>query len=548
MMGFSDVDAFAKALTGRCTVRNRYMKLFEAAASLTSAAGNLVFTGDDDDPGTLHTLRQLSYRQPEEVTRAVRAWHFGRYPATRSASARERLTEFVPVLIEAMARTDNADAAFAAFDRFLARMPAGVQLFSLLQSNPGLLDLLATILAVAPRLAETVVHRAHVLDALIEPAFFDTLPDKETLAQRLATTLGQSRSFEDLLDRARIFAQEQGFLIGVRVLAGTVSVRNAGYAYSDLADVLIAALLDATRQEFEAAHGKMNGGAVALVAMGRLGGREMTAASDLDLLLLYDFDDQAAASDGQRPLVGQQYFARLTQRVVAALSAPTAEGMVYPVDFRLRPSGNAGPLATHIDGFAAYQAKEAWTWEHMALTRARVIAGDEGLVERARREIAAIVGRPHEAKKTRRDVLEMRAMVEQHKGGEGHWDLKQTPGGLVDVEFIAQTLQLLHAEKHPEIVSTETEAALTAVAKAKLLPAKEADVLLPALRLYQSQIQLLRLCVEGTFKPDEAPRPLLDRLARAAELPDFRRLDAHLRETEAAVRASFERVIGRVSP
>jgi len=240
------------------------------------------------------------------VTQAVRAWHVGRYPATRSASARERLTEFVPVLIAAMAKTESADGAFAAFDRFLARMPAGVQLVSILQSNPGLLDLLVTILATAPRLAETIVHRAHVLDALIEPAFFGTLPDKATLEERLATTLGQSRSFEDLLDRARIFGQEQTFLIGVRVLAGTVGVRNAGHAYSDLADTLIAAIVDATRREFEKTHGKMKGGALALIAMGRLGGREMTAASDLDLLLLYDFDENAAASDGERPLAGQQ--------------------------------------------------------------------------------------------------------------------------------------------------------------------------------------------------------------------------------------------------
>ncbi|MEX2319660.1 MAG: bifunctional [glutamine synthetase] adenylyltransferase/[glutamine synthetase]-adenylyl-L-tyrosine phosphorylase, partial [Bauldia sp.] len=534
MAGYADADAFAKALTDTlATVRDRYMNLFEAAASLTSVAGNLVFTGDDDDPGTLETLRQLGYRQPEAVTKAVRAWHFGRYPATRSASARERLTEFVPVLIEAMAKTDSADAAFAAFDRFLARMPAGVQLVSILQSNPGLLDLLLTILATAPRLAETVVHRAHVLDALIEPAFFGTLPDKAILEERLTTTLGQARSFEDLLDRARIFGQEQTFLIGVRVLAGTVGVRSAGHAYSDLADTLIAALVDATRREFEKTHGRMKGGQLALVAMGRLGGREMTAASDLDLLLLYDYDEKAATSDGKLPLAGQQYFARLTQRIVAALSAPTAEGTLYPVDFRLRPSGNSGPLATHIDGFAAYQAKDAWTWEHMALTRARVIAGDKKLVARARKEIAAIVATAHVRKKVIADVLEMRAMVEEHKGGEGHWDLKQAPGGLVDIEFIAQALQLIHAAKHPEIVATETEAVLAAAADAKLLPPNEADILLPALRLYQSLIQILRLCVDGPFKPERVPRGLLERLARAGELPDFARLDAHVQETEA---------------
>jgi [glutamine synthetase] adenylyltransferase / [glutamine synthetase]-adenylyl-L-tyrosine phosphorylase len=547
MAGYKDVATFSAAMTETLgKVQERYAHLFEAAPTLTSKLGSLVFTGDSDDPDTVATLAGLGYKKPEEVIRAVRAWHFGRYPATRSASARERLTEFVPVLIEALARAESADAAFAAFDRFLTRMPAGVQLFSILQSNPGLLDLLATILGAAPRLAETIIHRAHVLDALIEPAFFGSLPEKATVEGRLAATLAQAESFEDLLNRARIFGQEQSFLIGARVLAGTIGVRSAGHAYSDLADTLIVALTDAVRREFEAAHGHMKGGAIVLLAMGRLGGREMTAASDLDLLLLYDFDERASASDGKRPLPNGLYFARLTQRLIAAISAPTAEGTLYPVDMRLRPSGNAGPVATHIDGFGVYQAKEAWTWEHMALTRARPVAGDPRLVKRAREAIARTIATKRDAKKVLSDVLEMRVMVEDAKGGAGAWDLKQTPGGLVDIEFVAQALQLVHAASHPEIVSTETEAVLTATAKAGLLAARESEILLPALRLQQSLMQILRLGVEGVFKPEEAPRGLLERLARAGELPDFATLDAHLRETQSAVRASFERVIGKL--
>jgi glutamate-ammonia-ligase adenylyltransferase len=546
MVGYAHSADFAVALTMiLTTVRDRYAHLFETAPTLTSTAGSLVFTGDEDDPETLDTLRRLGFRKPEDVTRAVRAWHHGRYPATRSASARERLTEFVPLLIETLGGSDNADAAFAAFDRFLARVPTGVQLFALLQSNRGLLGLLGMILGTAPRLAETIVQRAHVLDALIEPAFFGNLPDRDALERRLAATLGQAESFEDVLNRARIFGQEQSFLIGVRVLAGTVSVRNAGYAYSDLAEVLLAALLDAVRREFETQHGRMRGGAVALVAMGRLGAREMTAASDLDLMLLYDFDERAQASDGRRPLPGAQYFARLTQRLVAAVSAPTAEGKLYEVDFRLRPSGNSGPIATHIDGFAVYQAKDAWTWEHMALTRARVVAGDDKLVAKARSEIARIVTEPRDRAKVIRDVLEMRGMVEDAKGGEA-WDLKQAPGGLVDIEFIAQALQLVHAAKHPEIVATETSVVLAALAKAGLLAPANAEVLIPALALHQALLQILRLCVDSAFEPKEAPRDLLERLAKAADLPDFTTLDAHLRDTEKAVRATFQRVIGKL--
>lgn len=547
MDGFQSCAAFSKALMKTLqTVSERYAALFETAPSLTSAVGSLVFTGDEDDPETLATLSRLGFGAPQEVTRAVRSWHRGHYPATRSGTARERLTEFLPALITALAATDNADTAFKAFDRFLSRLPAGVQLFALLASNTELLRLLATMLGTAPRLAETVIGRAHVLDAVIEPEFFGELPDKTALAERLSASLDQAISYEDLLDRTRIFGQEQMFLIGVRVLAGTVPIRQAGHAYADLAEVILTALLNAVREEFEQVHGRIKGGQVALVAMGKLGGREMTASSDLDLILLYDFSNTATASDGERPLAGTQYFGRLTQRMVSALTAPTAEGTLYEVDFRLRPSGQSGPLATHIDSFAAYQDRGAWTWEHMALTRARVIAGDRRLVARAEQEIAAAVVRKRNRDKVVHDILEMRAIVEEEKGGEGAWDLKQAPGGLVDIEFIAQFLLLQHVAKRQDLLSTETEVVLAAAAEAKLLPAGEAEILLPALRLYQALIQTLRLCVEGVFDPATAPRGLLDHLAQVGELPDFPRLDAHLKETQVAVRGSFERLLGKV--
>ena len=547
MAGYPHSAGFARDLLATLArVQRHYAILFERAPSLTAAIGSLSFTGDSDDPETLATLARLGFAHPAEVTRAIRGWHHGRYPAMRSAVARERLTEITPSLLVALAGTDNADAAFAAFDRFLARMPAGVQLFSMLGSNPGLMALIATIMGTAPRLAEVIIRHVHVLDALIEPAFFGWLPSRAMLETRLAVTLAEAGSYEDLLDRARVFGQEQAFLIGVRVLAGTIGARQAGSAFTDLADVLVAALFDAARREFEAAHGTFRKGQVAIVAMGKLGGREMTAASDLDLIVLYDYDERATASNGARPLAGVTYFTRLTQRLLAALSAPTAEGKLYEVDFRLRPSGKSGPLATHVDAFAAYQANDAWTWEHLALTRARPVAGDRRLVARVEKEIAKVLGRRRDRKTVAHDVLEMRALIAAEKGGEGAWDLKQAPGGQVDVEFIAQYLELIHAPDHPTLISTETDVVLSAAAKAGLLPAREAEIVLPALRLYQALTQLLRLCVDGLFRPEEAPQGLLDLLARAGELPDFTSLDRHLRDTQAAVRASFERIIGKV--
>ena len=549
LCGHRGVKPFAADLTRVLeTVRDHYIRLFEAAPPLSSRLGSLVFTGDDEDPETVATLAGLGYANAREVSRSVRGWHFGRYPAMRSVAARERLNEITPALLEAFATADNADAAFNAFDLMLARLPAGVQLFSLLASNPGLLDLIALVMATAPRLASIMTTRPHVLDALLDPAFFGRLPDRAILKARLDALLLGAQALEEVLDRLRLFGKEQSFLIGIRVIAGTLAARAAGAAYAELAELLVETLLHHVRAAFEAAHGRMKDGRIALLAMGKLGGREMTAASDLDLILLYDFDASEPASDGDRPLMGSQYFARLTQRLIAAISAPTAEGTLYAVDFRLRPSGNAGPIATHIDAFADYQAKEAWTWEHMALTRARPIAGDAGLMAEAAAAVRAILLSPHDVRKVKDDARDMRALLAAEKPAEGAFDLKQVAGGLVDIEFIAQCLQLAHGTAHPALLATETEVALAAASRAGLLPKAEAEILLPTLRLYQRLTQILRLCVDGPFRLETAPRGLLTLLARASELPDVATLQAHLKATQRDVRAAFERLIGKVPP
>jgi [glutamine synthetase] adenylyltransferase / [glutamine synthetase]-adenylyl-L-tyrosine phosphorylase len=425
-------------------------------------------------------------------------------------------------------------------------LPAGVQLFSLLGENPGLLDLTASIMGTAPRLAEVVARRPHVMDALMEPAFFGQVPAPAELEARLASTLGESTAFEEALDRARIFGQEQMFLIGVRVLSATIGARQAGAAFAGLADLLVSAMLKAASAELERVHGRVSGGRVVVVALGKLGGREMTAASDLDLILLYDHDEDAAASDGGRPLAPTQYFARLTQRLVSALSAPTAEGKLYEVDFRLRPSGNAGPLATRLASFARYQETDAWTWEHMALTRARVIAGSPDLARDAEAVIAAAVARRRDPDAIRADVADMRARIEDEKGSTDPFELKLVPGGLIDVEFIAQALQLMHAADNPAVLSTSTEGALVAATAEGILPAAEADILIPAIRLYHDVTQVLRLSITGAFKPAEVPGGVVDLVTRAGSMPTLETLEAHLRETEAAVRDAFERLIGKV--
>ncbi len=488
----------------------------------------------------------MGYEDPRMVTATIRGWHFGRYAATRSTVARERLTELTPKLLEALAATENADQAFLAFDKLIQKLPAGVQLFSLLASQPRLLSLIAAITGAAPKLAATISKRPRVLDALMEPAFFQSAPSEADLRERLTTQLAEARSYEDALDRARIFGQEQKFLIGVRVLTASISVADAGAAYTRLAETLISGLFVEVCKEFEKAHGRIEGGATAVVAMGKLGGREMTAASDLDLMLLYDADPFAESVGGERTLSAPQYYARLTQRLITALSAPTAEGTLYETDFRLRPSGNKGPIATSLASFESYQAEEAWTWEHMALTRARVVAGPSDFVSRVGDAIRAALTRPRDPQKLRDDVLSMRKRIADAKGSDNPWEVKQVPGGLIDIEFVAQYLMLLHGAAHREILSATTSVALCNARDAHLLDADAAETLEAAWALYQGLTQVLRLAIDGLFRPVDAPRGLVELLLRVGDSPNRSHLEALLVETQKSVREIFTNVIGPI--
>jgi [glutamine synthetase] adenylyltransferase / [glutamine synthetase]-adenylyl-L-tyrosine phosphorylase len=542
--GFADTASFAARLTEELErVQTHYVRLFEHSPALTRGGSNMVFAGEADDPATLAALAALGYTRAADVVAGVRGWHHGRYPAVRTARARELLTEMQPILIEALAKTANPDLAFIGFDRFLSELPSGVQLFSLLKQNPSLIQLIAQIMGSAPRLARILGKRRRVLDAVLAPGFFGNLPNRQELAAIVAGELREAPDVQDALDRARLVANEQAFLIGVRVLTGSIGASQAGGAYAQLAECMIQAMLELVAREMARVHGRVPGGAAVVVAMGKLGGLEMTAASDLDLIVIYDFSPDAVQSDGARPLPPTQYFTRFTQRLISAFTAQTAEGQLYEVDMRLRPSGQKGPVATQFSSFVHYQAGEAWTWEHLALTRARVVAGAPQLKVVVEAAIADILKRRRDRAKTAADVRSMRARIAREKGSKDPWDLKQVRGGLVDLEFIAQYLQLVHAADRPDVLSQNTLQGLSNLERAGCLPLPAADALLPAARLLNNLTQVLRLCQDGPFTPRTAPDGLKLLLARAGDAPDFPRLEAELAARELTVAALFEQLV-----
>lgn len=540
MSGFGSVTEFSNRVRlSLLTVEKHYAALFESAPELSTGLGNLVFTGDNDDPGTIETLAKLGFQRPSDMCRVIRTWHFGRYKATQSAEARERLTELMPALLRAFGASNDPDATMLHFDSFMQGLPSGIQLFSLLGNNRALLDLLMTILGAAPRLSEIITRRPHVFDGLLDPAIYRDVPTPAYLADRLDAFLDDRFGYEEKLDRLRIFAAEQKFLIGVRMLTGALVPADAGRSLSDLADLLLDRTFGLVLSEFELRHGKINGGQVALLGLGKLGSRELTAGSDIDLILLYDHPDEAGESDGEKPLHPSHYYARLTQRLIAAVSAPTAEGVLYELDLRLRPSGNKGPVATRVSAFERYQSEDAWTWEHMAMTRGRIVTGDRGLAERTEQVLDNLVAKARDPDKLRVDIAEMRTTIEQEKPPKGPFDFKLMPGGLIDLEFIAQGAAL--GGKISGKRSTSTEAILKAV-RDKRLTASQLDLLVSAHQVFSSMTQILRLCLVNDPQGEEMETTLLDIMRSATDLPDVKTVKAHVENTARQVREIFDQL------
>ncbi len=545
MLGFADTKSFSEKLEGVLRlVERKYSALFEQEPKLSGESGNLVFTGQRDDPDTLKTLARLGFERPESMSGVIRTWHNGRYRATQSVEARERLTELTPELLQAFGRSKRADEALLRFDNFLSGLPAGIQLFSLLGNNPALLSLLVTIMSSAPRLAEIIAARPHVFDGMLDPALMTDVPTRDYLGQRMQGFLAPARHYEDILDRLRIFAAEQRFLIGVRLLTGAIRGEVAGRAFTYLADLVIEAAVKAVMAEMEAAHGRYPGGRVAIVGMGKLGSFELTAGSDVDLILLYDYDDTASESDGAKPLDAVRYFSRITQRLISALSAPTAEGVLYEVDMRLRPSGNKGPVATRISTFEKYQREEAWTWEHLALSRARLICGDASLIADAERIIASVLSQKRDVAKIAADVAEMRKLIGEEKRPANGWDFKLIPGGLVDLEFIAQYLTLVAPAKGlPPHVAGESTVDVWKRVAAGAMELQTYDDCMAALNLFTELSQIIRLCIEGDFSPKEAPAGLIDLVCRAGDCPDIGTLEGEVKRLSKMVRKAFSIVV-----
>jgi glutamate-ammonia-ligase adenylyltransferase len=546
-LGYPDSQSFQKDLLDRLhCVESHYARLFEEAPSLAGPGGNLVFTGTDDDPGTLETLATLGFRDPSAAAGIVRRWHHGRYRATATARARELLTELMPGLLKALGSTAAPDQALLNFDLFLGNLPAGIQLFSLFKANPALLELVAAIMGSAPGLAAHLARRTQLLDSVLSPAFYHPLPSAPEMAADLTGQLAKVDHEQDILDLARRWANDRRFQVGVQQLEAIVRPADAGLAYSDIAAATIAALCDRVEQRFAEMHGGFRGQRLAVLGMGKLGSREMSATSDLDLIFVYDIPSGLETSDGPQPLPATQYYTRLSAKIVTALTAHTNEGGLYEVDMRLRPSGRAGPLANSLEGFESYHAQSAWTWEQMALTRARVIHGPPGLAERLSGIVKATLCRPRDPAALVRDVADMRDRIARHMPAKSPWDFKHLRGGLFDIDFVAQYLALRHAAERPDLLDPHPAEMLRRTAAAGLLALGDAERLRAARTLFSDVQSLLRLTLNGdeaAFDETRAPEGQQRLIAATEGARDLGELLARLSTETQAVRAIYRHIV-----
>jgi glutamate-ammonia-ligase adenylyltransferase len=542
LAGDGDLRRF-DARVGRLlkAVNRRYGELFVEGEDLSSRFGSLVFTGVEDDPETLKTLARMKFSDPPRISATIRAWHHGRIAATRTEGGRELFTRLAPQLLEAAHATGAPDVAFQRFADFFQRLNSGVQVQSLFLAKPRLFELIVAVMACAPQLADTLARRPAALDAMMDRAFFDPVQPGEDEAALTAALARTPPLFEAVMDAVRRVHREQAFRVGVQVMSGSVSADQAGRAFADLADVCIRALAPASLAETERIAGAFPG-AVAVVALGKCGSREMTAGSDLDLMTVCRADGEGAASAG-KGWMAETFYARFTQRLIAALSAPTAEGGLYQVDMRLRPSGTAGPVAVSAAAFEGYYATEAETWEIMALTRARVVwASSPGFADWVAGAIETALRRPRDRLAAAADAREMRALIAAEKPASGFWDLKLSPGGLVDVEFVAQYLQIVGAAAGGPL-RAHTAEALAAIAAAGLADPAPVAALEDAWRLQQNLSQLLKLALDEDADPEREPKAFRAALARAGGVRGFSSLAGRLRAARKAALAAYERLI-----
>jgi [glutamine synthetase] adenylyltransferase / [glutamine synthetase]-adenylyl-L-tyrosine phosphorylase len=539
LCGFANEAALEQILRGHLVrVQNWYAALFEGAEDLSVDAGSLVFTGVENDPETLRTLQTLGFGNASSISATIRRWHAGGMRATRTPRGRELLTKLVPPLLARLAKADNPDETFRAFERFLEHMPAGVQVFSLFLNNMRVVEKVVDLINLSPVLGRQLAERTHLIENLLDENYLKFEPSARLLEE---ATISEAMDIESILDDTRRLAREQRFIIAARFLLQYSTPRETGQDFTTIADACITRLAGSVGE----AIGKKQqrpAGQLAILGMGRLGAEALTYKSDLDVVFIYDAPTANPAPDAPDAATK---FTRLVRRLVTSLSVQTQEGALYEIDMQLRPSGRAGPIAVNFDSFSSYYKEDAWTWELMALLKARVIYGEGDLPARLEDQITRVLTTRRPAEKIRTDVAEMRQRLLREKPAQSPWDVKLWHGGLTDIDFIAQGLALIHTQgkaRYPR----HMVCVLDALCQEGVLPQPVTEKLIAAARLYDCVLHFERASVGAIIEPEALSPKQVESLLAITDNSSLLGLEGKLRGNAETIRGYFADLIGEL--
>jgi len=554
-MGLGSASELAErvetAATGAHAIYRTRFNVPETEQDVTAA----VLDGPEGSEEAAAKLREAGFRRAAAAAETFRGWAAGAHASTGSERAREIVREILHEIVDALGKTPDPDRALARMNRFLQALPEDVAFFSMLRAHTWLLNLIAVVMGSAPRIADALGAHPSLLQAVLDPEFFLTMPDQAALAEELAERLDELEDPAERIARATSWASDRRFQAGVQMLQNLVTVDEASEALTDIADVTTTTLFADVLAALEKEHGTVPGAGCAVLGLGKLGAREMTFESDLDLIFFADVPDEAQMSSGPRPVEAKRYYARAAQQLIAALQSRSApSGKLYDVDMRLRPSGKSGPLVTTLEAFRTYHGGAADTWEEMSLTRARIVCGSPRAREAVAAQIQEILTRRRDPEALRQDVAEMRERVAaEYPSGES-FEVKHVRGGLVDLEFVAQYLQLSNAHEHPAVLAGGTAKCFEALEEAGVLAREatdaagggetEASFLARAVRFQRAVQALLRLAWSESDPVRDAPETLQRKVANALEHETFAELDEKLRELQAGARQRFRAHLG----
>ncbi|GMN03398.1 bifunctional [glutamate--ammonia ligase]-adenylyl-L-tyrosine phosphorylase/[glutamate--ammonia-ligase] adenylyltransferase [Erythrobacter sp. MTPC3] len=475
----------------------------------------------------------------DALTARIESWRDGRYQSLRSPAAIGAFDRVLPRLLDAIAESDDPRRAIVRWEGVLDEASSAIGLFHLLDARPELLDRLVATLTLTPRLSDELARRPELLDTLIDQDGRELPGSGETIAKRMEACAHRP-DYEAMLDAIRVVTGEIRFALGVQLIEGLADPLDIARALSRTAEAGLKLAVRTAEADFARAHGRIEGSELMVLGLGRLGGGALTHASDLDIVYVFtgDFSNQ---SDGERPLGATHYFNRLASRVTAALSVPTAQGALYEVDTRLRPQGAQGPLAVSCEAFGKYQNEAAWTWEHMALARARVLAGSGEATAQLCGIVNDVVRKPRDESELRSALTSMRHDMAQHKKPGGPLDVKLLRGGLVDLEFAIHFLQLRGgnalADAHPDAFDPDLGIATGGLISAGLLPETASD----AHALMTRMLVAGRLLAPGGAKP---PKSAARAMAKACHASSYEELERGLGEARKVVAGIWSEVFG----